>query len=185
MEKLRHQPWLSDIFHPELFLLLLILLQIVGVSANFGTCWRSARRRWPRGVEDARVAAEARANAEKRSRGRFIAAAQGLKPAAAPPKCRARGTGSQQPSATGEERPPAKLLKGAEEDARLERERHLADLRGQIGALAVWRPPTASSAETLDEQRQRVLIQELFSGVKAGKGGGAGRRELERWTRPW
>ena len=50
----------------------------------------------------------------------------------------------------------------------LEREGMLRDLRGQVGALAIAAAQKIIG-ETLDEQRQLVLVQEFFSGVKAGK----------------
>ncbi len=147
------------------FLLLLILLKS-WVYQPILNMLEKRKAAVAQGVEDARVAAEARANAEKEA-AKIIAAAQAeASRRAAEMTARAEQEASSL-RATGEE-DRRKLLKSAEEDARLERERHLADLRGQIGALAVA-AANRIIGETLDEQRQRVLIQELFSGVKAGK----------------
>jgi F-type H+-transporting ATPase subunit b len=49
-----------------------------------------------------------------------------------------------------------------------EREQMLRDLRGQVGALAIAAAQKIVG-ETLDEKRQLALVQEFFSGVKAGK----------------
>jgi F-type H+-transporting ATPase subunit b len=49
-----------------------------------------------------------------------------------------------------------------------ERERILGELRGQVGALAIAAAQKLINA-SLDEQRQRVLIDEFFSGVKSGQ----------------
>ena len=117
------------------------------------------------GVEDARLAAESRANAEKEA-AKIIAEAQaeaGRRLAEMTARVEKEAADLR---ATAED-DRRKLLKAAEEDARLERERHLADLRGQVGALAMA-AANRIIGETLDERRQRALIEELFSGVKAG-----------------
>ncbi|MGH2605077.1 MAG: F0F1 ATP synthase subunit delta, partial [Anaerolineales bacterium] len=44
----------------------------------------------------------------------------------------------------------------------------LAEMRGQIGALAVAAAQKLIG-ENLDEKRQRVLVDEFFSGLKGGK----------------
>ena len=147
------------------FLLLLILLK-AWVYEPILNMLEKRKAAVAQGVEDARVAAEARANADKEA-AKIIAAAQGeAGRRAAEVTARAEKEAASLRAGLEEER--RKLLKAAEEEARLERERHLADLRGQIGALA-----TAAAnriiGETLDERRQHALIQELFSGVKAGK----------------
>jgi len=124
------------------------------------------RQKIAQGLEDARIAAEARANAEKEAQ-KIIAAAQ-----AEANKRVAEATESAEKSAADvraaadEER--ARILKAAQEDAALERNRVLADLRGQVAALAVA-AANKVIGETLDEKRQHALIQEFFSGVKGGK----------------
>lgn len=49
-----------------------------------------------------------------------------------------------------------------------ERNRVLSELRGQIAALAIAATQKLIK-ETLDEQRQRALLAEFFSGVRDGK----------------
>jgi F-type H+-transporting ATPase subunit b len=58
----------------------------------------------------------------------------------------------------------------AEARAELERDRQemLAELRGQVASLAIA-VSNKIIGETLDEQRQRRLIDEFFSGIRAGR----------------
>jgi F-type H+-transporting ATPase subunit b len=60
-----------------------------------------------------------------------------------------------------------KARESALAEAEIERDRMLADVRGQIAALAMAATQKLVG-ESLDEQRQHVLIDEFFSGVKAG-----------------
>jgi F-type H+-transporting ATPase subunit b len=147
------------------FLLLLILLK-AWVYEPILDMLEKRKVAVAQGVDDARVAAEARANAEKEAT-KIIADAQAeAGRRAAEVTARAEKEAASMRAGVEEDR--RKLLKAAEEDARLERERHLADLRTQIGALAMA-AANRIIGETLDERRQHALIQELFSGVKAGK----------------
>jgi len=50
----------------------------------------------------------------------------------------------------------------------MEREQMLRDLRSQVGTLAIAAAQKIVG-ETLDEKRQLALVQEFFSGIKAGK----------------
>ncbi len=118
------------------------------------------------GLEDARVAAEARANAEKEAH-KIIAEAQNeANKRVAEAAGRAEKAAKDIAAAADEER--ARLLKTAQEEAAFERNRILGDLRGQVAALAIA-AANKVIGEALDEQRQRRLIEEFFSGVKAGK----------------
>jgi F-type H+-transporting ATPase subunit b len=124
------------------------------------------KQRIAQGLEDARVAAEARANAEKEAE-KIIAAAQAeANKRVAEATERAEKAAAEVRAAAEEER--ARILKGAQDDAALERNRLLADLRGQVAALAIA-AANKVIGEALDEQRQRALIDEFFSGVKAGR----------------
>ena len=147
------------------FLLLLLLLK-AWVYGPVLDMLEKRKAALAQGVEDARVAAEARANAEKEAT-QLIAEAQAeAGRRAAEVTARAEKEAVEIRAAADAER--RKTLKAAEEDARLERERLLADLRGQVGALAMA-AANRLIGEALDERRQRALIEELFSGVKAGK----------------
>lgn len=119
------------------------------------------------GLEDARVAAEARANAEKEAR-EIVAksqteATQRIREATE----RADMTG--QDVITKAEQDAAKLRSDAVVEAEQERERLLSDVRGQVAALAIAATQKLVGTELSDAQRQHALIQEFFSGVKSGK----------------
>jgi F-type H+-transporting ATPase subunit b len=118
------------------------------------------------GIEDARIAAEARANAEKDAR-EIIAKAQ----AEANQKVReaterAEAAGREVMAQT--EAAAAKAREDALAEAALERDRILSDVRGQIAALAMAATQRLIG-EALDEKRQHTLIEEFFSGVKSGR----------------
>ena len=118
------------------------------------------------GLEDARVAAEARANAEKDAQ-KIIAEAQAKASQVVRDATeRAESVGSDVKAAAEAEAGKAreKALAGIEE----ERNRILGDLRGQVAALSIAATQKLVG-EALDEKRQRVLIDEFFSGVKSGK----------------
>jgi F-type H+-transporting ATPase subunit b len=61
----------------------------------------------------------------------------------------------------------AKARDAALAEAAQERNRILADVRGQVAALAMAAAQKLVG-EALDEKRQRALIDEFFSGVKSG-----------------
>jgi F-type H+-transporting ATPase subunit b len=118
------------------------------------------------GLEDARVAAEARANAEKEAQ-KIIAEAQAeANKKVAEASQRAEKAAADIRAATEQEK--ARILESAREDALLERNRVLGDLRSQVAALAVA-AANKIIGEALDEKRQRALIDDFFSGVKSGK----------------
>jgi F-type H+-transporting ATPase subunit b len=56
----------------------------------------------------------------------------------------------------------------AQDDAELERNKALADLRSQVVALSMA-AANKLVGDSMDEKRQRALVEEFFSGVKAGK----------------
>lgn len=119
-----------------------------------------------RGLEDARVAAEARANAEKEA-GKILAAAQQQANArVAEATERAEKAGAEVRAAA--ERDAAAIRKAAEDDAKLERDRVLGELRGQVAALSIAAAQKLIG-DSLDDKRQHALIQEFFSGVKNGR----------------
>lgn len=118
------------------------------------------------GVEDARIAAEARANAEKDARD-IVAKAQAeanqkVREATERAESAAREVMAQADAAA------AKAREDALAEAAQERDRILADVRGQIAALAMAATQRLIG-EALDEKRQHVLIEEFFSGVKSGR----------------
>lgn len=119
-----------------------------------------------RGLEDARIAAEARANAEKDARD-IIAKAQ----AEASQKTREATERAEEAARevhAQAEADAAKAREAALAEVDHERERILADVRGQVAALSMAAAQRLIG-EALDEQRQHALIAEFFSGVKAGR----------------
>jgi F-type H+-transporting ATPase subunit b len=62
----------------------------------------------------------------------------------------------------------AKARQEALAEVETERNRMLADLRGQVAALSIAAAQKLVG-EALDEKRQRALLDEFFSGVKSGK----------------
>ena len=124
------------------------------------------KRKIAQGLEDAQVAAEARSNAEKEA-GKIISQAQ----AEAQQKVREateRAEAAAREVMAQAEADIARLRESALADAAQERDRILADVRGQIAALAMAAAQKLVG-EALDEKRQHSLIEEFFSGVKAGK----------------
>lgn len=124
------------------------------------------RTRIAQGLEDARIAADARANAEEEAR-RIIADAQ------AQANEKIREATERAEAAAHEVREEAEAEAARARDAALadvqqERDRILADVRGQIAALAMAATQKLIG-ETLDERRQHALIQQFFSGIKSGK----------------
>ena len=117
-------------------------------------------------LEDARVASEARENAEEEAR-QIIAQAQNE----AAEKVR-EATERAEEAARGvqaaAEADAAKAREDALAEAEQERDRILADMRGQVAALAVAAAQKLVG-EALDENRQRALIDDFFSGVKDGR----------------
>lgn len=118
------------------------------------------------GLEDAREAAEARANAEKEAE-KIIAEAQAKAGAIVREATeRAESAARDVKAAADAEASKAAEKKLAEVEE--ERNRILGDLRGQVAALAISATQKLVG-EALDEKRQRALIDEFFSGVKSGK----------------
>lgn len=118
------------------------------------------------GLEDARIAAEARANAEKDAQ-KIISEAQARASQIVREATeRAEAVGREVLAVTEAEAGKAreKALAVIEE----ERSRILGDLRGQMAALSIAATQKLVG-EALDDKRQRILIDEFFSGVKSGK----------------
>lgn len=118
------------------------------------------------GLEDARVAAEARADAEKDA-AKIVASAQteGSQIVAEATE-RAAAAGKEVKAAAEIE--ASKLRESAMAEAQMERNRILGDLRSQVASLAIA-AANKLVGEALDEKKQRALLNEFFSGVKSGK----------------
>ena len=118
------------------------------------------------GLEDARVAADARANAEKEA-AKIISDAQAEAGKVVREATDRAATAGKDVKAAAEAE-AAKAREAALAEAELERNRILGDLRGQVASLAIA-AANKLVGEALDEKKQRALLDEFFSGVKSGK----------------
>jgi F-type H+-transporting ATPase subunit b len=118
------------------------------------------------GLEDARIAAEARANAEREAQ-QILAdaqtrAAQVMREATE----RAEVAAREVRSSADVEAEKAREIALAE--VQQERNRILGELRGQVATLAIAAAQRIIS-ESLDEKRQHALLEEFFTGIRNGK----------------
>ena len=155
----------------------LIIVQIIAFIIVFLTlnAWvyqpmlnmmETRKQKIAQGLEDARVAADARADAEKQA-AKIIADAQAeASKVVREATDRAAAAGKDVKSAAEAE--ALKARDAAMAEAEVERNRILGDLRGQVAALAVA-AANKLVGEALDEKKQHALLDEFFSGVKAGK----------------
>jgi len=119
-----------------------------------------------RGIEDARVAAEARANAEKEA-AKVLADAQ-TEAGKVVREATDRAATAAKEVKTAAEAEAAKAREAALAEVEGERNKILGDLRGQVAALSIAAAQKLVG-EALDEKRQHALINEFFSGVKSGR----------------
>ena len=124
------------------------------------------RKTIAQGLEDARVAAEARANAERETN-KLIAEAQ-AKAAEIVREATARAETAAREVHLQAESENAKMREHALAEVEQERNRVLSEVRGQVAALAMAATYKLIGA-SLDEKRQHSLLEEFFSGVRAGK----------------
>jgi F-type H+-transporting ATPase subunit b len=124
------------------------------------------RNKIAQGMEDARIAAEARANAEKDAAG-IIADAQ-VKAAHLVSEATERADAAMIEVRADSDNEIAKEREAVLAEVEQERNRMLGDLRGQVAELAIAAAQKLVG-ESLDEKRQHALLAEFFSGVKSGK----------------
>lgn len=124
------------------------------------------KKKIAQGLEDARVAAEARANAEKDA-AKIVADAQ-AEASKVVREATERAEVAAKDVRAAAEGEAAKAREAAMAEAELERGRILGDLRGQVAALAIA-AANKLVGDALDEKKQRALLDEFFSGVKSGK----------------
>ncbi|HTX90808.1 MAG TPA: F0F1 ATP synthase subunit B [Anaerolineales bacterium] len=124
------------------------------------------REKIGQGLEDARVAGEARANAEKEAAG-IVADAQ-AKAAHIISEATERADAAMVEVKTGAEKEIAKEREATLAEVEEERNRMLGDLRGQVAALAIAAAQKLIG-EALDEKRQHALLADFFSGIRSGK----------------
>jgi F-type H+-transporting ATPase subunit b len=126
----------------------------------------SRKQKIAQGLEDARVAAEARASAEKEA-AQIITDAQ-TEASKIVREATERAAVAGQDVKAAAEAEAAKAREAAIAEAELERNRILGDLRSQVAGLAIA-AANKLVGESLDEKRQRALLDEFFSGVKSGR----------------
>ena len=126
----------------------------------------SRKNKIAQGLEDARVAADARADAEKEA-ARVIADAH-AEAGRIVQEATDRAAMAAREARTAAEAEATAARDALVSEAQQEKNRILGDLRGQVAALAVAAAQRLIG-ETLDAKRQRTLIDEFFSGTKAGK----------------
>jgi len=155
----------------------LLIVQIIAFAIVFLTlnAWvykpmldmmESRKQKIAQGLEDARVASEARANAEKEA-AKVLAEAQ-VEAGKVVREATERAVAAGKDVKAAAEAEAAKAREAAMAEAELERNRILGDLRGQVAALAIA-AANKLVGDALDEKKQRALIDEFFSGVKGGK----------------
>lgn len=127
---------------------------------------QSRREKIAQGLEDARVAAEARANAEREA-GKIISDAQS-KAGQIVREATERAELASRDVKGAADADAAKARELALLEVEQERNRILAELRAQVAALAISAAQKIIG-ETLDSRRQHALVDEFFSGIKAGK----------------
>jgi F-type H+-transporting ATPase subunit b len=147
------------------FLILLVVLRVWVYKPIVGLL-EKRRQNIAQGLEDARVAAEARANAEKEAERIIADANRQAGQLVAEAKDRAEVAAHDVRASAEAEAVKAreKALSEVEE----ERNRILGDLRGQIAGISIAAAQKLVG-EALDEKRQHTLLAEFFSGVKSGK----------------
>jgi len=155
----------------------LIIVQIIAFIIVFLTlnAWvyqpllnmmETRKQKIAQGLEDARVAAEARADAEKQA-SKIISDAQTEASKIVAEATERAANAGKDVKATAEAE-AAKARDAAIAEAEVERNRVLGDLRGQVASLAIAAANKLVGA-ALDENKQRALLDEFFAGVKSGK----------------
>jgi F-type H+-transporting ATPase subunit b len=155
----------------------LLIVQIIAFAIVFLTlnAWvykpmlnmmETRKQKIAQGLEDARVAAEARAHAEKEAT-RIIAEAQ-AEAGKVVREATERAAAASRDVRASVEVEAARARETAVADAEVERNRIFGDLRGQVAALSIAAAQKLVG-EALDEKRQHALIDEFFSGVKSKK----------------
>ena len=155
----------------------LLIVQIIAFTIVFLTlnAWvyqpmlnmmESRKQKIAQGLEDAREAANARANAEKDA-DKIRAEAQ-AEAAKIVREATERAAVAGQDVRAAAEAEAAKAREAAVAEAEVERNRILGDLRSQVASLAIA-AANKLVGESLDEKKQRSLLDEFFSGVKSGK----------------
>lgn len=147
------------------FAILFVVLRVWAYKPIVGLL-EQRRETIAQGLEDARIASEARENAEKEAE-KVIAEAQSeanriVREATE----RAEQAVVELRAAADKEAEDIRQTAVVDGDQR--RERALGEVRGQVAALAIAAAQKVIG-EAMDQKRQQQLIEEFFSGIEAGK----------------
>ena len=124
------------------------------------------REKIEKGLEDAQVAADARANAEKDAEA--LKADAQAKAAQMIREATEKAEAANRDVRAAAEAEMANARKAGLVEMETEKERALNELRVHVTALAIAAAQKIIG-ETLDEKRQHILVDEFFSGLKANK----------------
>jgi F-type H+-transporting ATPase subunit b len=151
----------------QIFAFIIVLLTLnAWVYKPMLNMMETRKQKIAQGLEDARVAAEARADAQKEAdKIRTEAQAEAAKIVR---EATERATVASQDVKVAAEAEAARARNTAMAEAEMERNRILGDLRGQEAALAIA-AANKLVGEALDDKKQHDLLNEFFSGVKSGK----------------
>jgi F-type H+-transporting ATPase subunit b len=147
------------------FILLLLILRLWAWKPILSML-EKRKQTIAQGLEDARVAAEARANAEKEAADVLATAHKDAAQVIRDASDRAEKVAHE--IRAGAEAEAKDLRNAAAVEAEQTKLQQLGELRGQVAALAMAATQKLIG-ESLDEKRQRSLLAEFFSGVKGGK----------------
>ena len=147
------------------FVLILVIL-VAWVYKPVVNMLKTRREKITQGLEDARITSETRANAEKAAEEILSKAQQDAGKIVR--EATERGELVRVEIKEAAETEIAKLREDAAIDAQQEKENVLGDLRRQVAALSIAAAQKLIG-ESLDEKRQRALIDDFFSGIKTGK----------------
>jgi len=147
------------------FLIILLTLK-VWVYKPLLNALTKRRETIEKGLEDARVAAEARENAEKEASSILAEAQASAAHIIRESKEKAEVTARDVKAEA--ELDITKLRKDALDEIERERERVLGEIRNNVASLAIAAAQKLVG-EALDEKRQHELVAEFFSGIKDGK----------------
>lgn len=150
----------------QIFSFLILLLALKGwLYTPILNVLEERKARIAKGLEDARQAAIARDNADAEARKIMDAARAEASRIRSEAAVQAEETARAIEARAHEE--ARQIVAGAREDAEGERNRILADLRGQVASIAI---AAASKlvGEALDERRQHELIADFFARIPAG-----------------
>jgi len=147
------------------FLILVILLRAWVYNPLIDMLERR-RKTISQGLTDARIAGEERANAEKEAEDIIANAQQEAGERVREANVRVEQVAKEVKELA--EREAVEILSAARVDAQQTKVDALGELRGQVASLAIAAAQHLIG-EIMDEQRQQVLIDEFFSGIKGGK----------------